>query len=154
MMITDAEATDLLKALHDEETNLTQAVHRQRLANTEYDLASSRFAAIRDLVKRRFSGESPYSDRMRQRFETNTPLRMDDYRFLGMNPADAAMEVVQESSYPLPLEEIFDRLVKGGLRGPNLLRSVNAGLMNRTGIKKDAEGAYYYAPEEEDIPFE
>jgi len=152
-MVDKAQAIELLTALTNEEATLAQAVQRLRTANTEYDLASSRFAAIRDLVTRRLGG-SPYSERLRQTYAPNPRLQLDEYRFLGMNPADAALEVVRESSYPLTLDAIVERLVAGGLVWPNLLRSVNAGLMNRSGIEKDADGGYYYVPEEEDIPFD
>jgi hypothetical protein len=142
MKIDHRLMASLMAALQAEEQKLAVAKSELEQARIEYDLASSRFVAVRDLFKRRLGG-NPYSARMTAIHNVGT-LWANEYRFLGMNPTDAAIEVLEEASYPLPLEQIIERIEAGGLKAPGLSRSVNAALMNRAGIGRDKEGNYYY----------
>jgi len=126
MSIETRQGQSLLEALYNEETNL---------------------AAIRGLVTARL-GASPYSERIKQKYPTNTSPRLDEYRFLGMSPTDAAVEVLQEAgSVRLSLDEVVQKLEGGGLEVAGMARLVNAGLLNRAGVGKDTLGRYYYDDE-------
>src|SRR5438309_804798 len=117
MKIDHRLMTSLMAALQAEEKQLAVAKANLEQARIQYDLASSRFVAVRDLFKRRLGG-NPYSRRMKAIHKVGT-LWADEYRFLGMSPADAAIEVLSEAEGHLELEEIADQVHKGGLRTPN-----------------------------------
>lgn len=150
MAVDNEVATSILQGLRLEEENLVKALSRLNKVRAEYDLASSRYVAVRDLVKRRL-GKSPYVSDLPGKLGILLPTD-GHYRYLGMNPGEAAVEVMQEADGPLTLEEITDHLQANGLRGVGLSRSVNAAIMNRSGVKRDSEGRYFY--KEDDIPFE
>ncbi len=143
--------SSLLQALKVEEENLLQAIGRLRQAQTEHELATSRYTAVRDLVTRRI-GKSPYISNVAALH--GIALTGGQYRFLGMNTSEAAVQVLKESERHLSLEEVIDKLRSGGLRVIGLPRSVNAALMNKSGVKTDGEGNYFFEEDEGDIPFE
>lgn len=148
MAIDSDVAKSILLALRMEEETLAQTRASLNKALAEWDLATSRYIAVRDLVTRRF-GQSPYVSKLPIELGIDLPTR-GGYRFLGMNPGDAAVEVLREADKPLSLEEIVDKIQAGG--NPATARMVNAALMNRGGVARDSEARYFYV--EEGIQFE
>ncbi len=135
----DKQTTESFKAaLQAEEANMNQADERLRIARAQHELASGRFSAVRDVVKAKLYF-SPYAKIPDNTFRAG--LDGDKYRFVGMQPGDAAVELLNESDEPMQLLEIMVALRDGGLLTDG--RTLNAALINRGGIRKDDEGRFY-----------
>ena len=78
------------------------------------------------------------------------------FRFIRMNPGDAALAALREVEEPLTLQEVLARLGSGGLR-PGA-RGLNAALMQKSGIERvePLEGGddVHYRVDADDFPFE
>jgi len=157
--IEDPITEGLLAELLKEEDNLNQAQYLLREARVRFNVASRKYAAVRDMVVSELGG-SPY----RKDFKWPTKLvasalqsELGKNRFLHMKAGDAVIAALKEVDEPLTLEEIVERLGSGGIRfpGPVATRMINAALMKTSGIEKTEEGKYRYKAEEEpdDIPF-
>lgn len=152
----DDVSQGLLTALRTDEADVQEKHNALRTAYAEYDVSSSRYAAMRDALRQRL-GVSPYSKNVLW------PTIFDDargefgrwagyarHRFVEMKVGDAVVEVLQESDVPLALDEISIILTGGGLRFKDT-RAVNAALMRTTGVKKSDDGTYTYEEEKPDL---
>lgn len=141
----------MMTALAQEDKALVEMRRQLDDARAQWEVASRKFAAVRDLAAERL-GRNPY---------TVDPIEYDvtfasegRFAFLLMNPGDAAVEVLRASENPMTLEEIYMAARAGGLRAATP-RMLNAALMKTTGVKKSKDGRYEFeVPEEEEIPFE
>ncbi len=141
----------LMTALAQEDKALVEARRQFDDARAQWEVASRKFAAVRDLAAERL-GRNPY---------TVDPLEYDvtfvsegRFAFLRMNPGDAAVEVLKISKDPMTLEELYEAIREGGFRAMTP-RMLNAALMKTTGVMKSNDGKYEYeGPVEEDMPSE
>lgn len=147
----------LLSALMEDEVSLQKADETLRAARSQYDVASRRFAAMREAVRERL-GVSPYSKNVQWPLRYNAKGRYvhyseGHYRYVRMKVGDALAEALEESEEPLDLAGIVEVLNQGGLYVRDT-RVVNAGLINTKGVKKLDDGRYTYEKEEEeDLPW-
>jgi hypothetical protein len=141
----------LLKQLEDEEQALMTARLELRKVQANWEVVSSKYAVVRDIVTRRL-GYSPYSPRS-PLHDLRLPSK-GSFRFLNMSYGDAAVAVLNESEEPLALADIVAKLRTGGVYGTSevLTRTVNAALMRKAGIGKTDENKYFL-PEEDKLPF-
>ena len=142
----------LLIELAKEEDHLIEVGQQLAQSRANFDVASNKYAAIRDMIARRLR-QSPYSNDVNWPGEAHNivkPSRRGRYRFLLMKPGDAIVQVLKENENPQSLDEIVAILSDGGARtaGP---RTVNAALMRTTGVIKTDDGKYRYEePQSED----
>jgi len=147
----------LLTELVNEETALGDAKSQFAAARVRFDVASRKYAAVRDMVTAQL-GHSPYMKSFKWPVAVGRlGANLGQYRFTHMKPGDAIIAALKEGEEPLALEQIVERLSSGGIRFPKsmLTRMVNAALMKTAGIEKTKNGKYIYPKEKpEDIPFE
>lgn len=155
----DPVSRGLLTELAKEEATLAGADSKLKEARARFDVASWKYAAVRDMVTRHL-GDSPYSKGHglwpQEAIGTLVKTR-GCYRFIHMRVGDAVVAALKEVKEPMALEHVVQRLADGGIRiSPLLLRrSVNAALMRTTGVEKTDDGKYrYQEPEPEDLPFD
>jgi hypothetical protein len=152
-MADDAVTRGLLRELADEEKALAEADKQLQAARVGFDVASRKYAAVRDMVAS-YLGDSPYQkkyDRVFAEFSFYNPGR---YRFIHMKPGDAVVAVLKEAEEPMTLDEIVQELRSGHIRisEATLTRAVNAALMKTSGVKKLKDGKYRYEVDTE-LPF-
>jgi hypothetical protein len=157
-MIAQTENTRdaLIIELAKEEAEVAEADRKLQLARMEFDLATRRYAAVRDYVTGRL-GSSPYLVTVKwpEPYTKHTAYR-GRYRFVHMEPGDAAIAALKETDTSMSLEEIVARVLNGGLRmeGVPVSRVINAALMRTSGIEKTEDGKYTYKElSPDDIPF-
>lgn len=144
----------LFTELAKEESALaeTDAVFRQ--ARIKFDVASHKYAAVRDMVTEQL-GFSPYLTEDATGpwpYETEQPELNGFYRFILMKPGDAIVAALKEMNEPLTLQQIQNRLING--RFPYPTRAINAALMRTKGVVKTDDDKYIYQePEPEEVPF-
>jgi hypothetical protein len=143
----------LLKELVAEEGALAEADKQLAAARARFDVASRKYAAVRDMVQS-YLGTSPYTQDNNTLFFNGGVYNPGAYRFIHMNPGDAVVAALKGAKEPMGLDEIVETLRRGRIRIAEkiLTRSVNAALMKTTGIEKTDDGKYRYV--EEDLPFE
>ena len=152
----DTVSQGLLAALRGDEDALKSANDDLTAAQSQYDIVSRRYAAMRVAVRQRL-GVSPYSERVkwpRPELPQHYPGRgFGQFRFVHMKVGEAVVEALQESKKPLNLDQLVDVLSEGGLYVRDM-RTVNAALINTPGVKKvEEEGDNWYEmPEPEDLP--
>lgn len=149
-------AQTLLAELANEEANFWQAEEQFKEVRAKFQVASRKYAAVRDMVTDQL-GHSPYKVE-----RTDWPLagrklgnKLGKHRFTHMKPGDAVIALLKETEEPLTLDEIVERLSDGGFRAARIFRrEINAALMKTAGVEKTEDGKYKYKEEEEeDIPF-
>lgn len=145
----DPVSQGLLSALLEDEAALARAHQKMVEAQTQYTIASRRYAAMREAVRERL-GTSPYSKNVAWP-GTSPAIKVlargwFQFRYINMKVGDAVTEVLQESEGPLTLDEIAEALSAGGLYTRDT-RAVNAALINTKGIKKRDDGRYTYNKE-------
>lgn len=150
----DSIAQGLLTALKEDEDALTEAHARLVEASARQDVASRRYAAMREAVRERL-GVSPYSPNVS--WPDTVPWEIGKrrkfrFRFTRLKIGDAVTEALDESDVPLTLEEIVSCLNSGGLYSRDT-RAVNAALINTKGIVKTDDGKYSYVEDIDDLPF-
>lgn len=149
---TDDIVKGLMAELVDEDKALVKADEALKQARINFEVASEKFAAVRDVVARHLGHNPTNQDALKCRAQFPSKGR---FRFIHMAIGDAAVAALRESDEPMALEEIATAVVKGGLRAPGAVRAVNAALMNTSGVEKTEDGKYRYVePEEEEVPFE
>lgn len=128
-----------MNALVVEDKALIEARRQLNHAQTEYKVASHKYAAVRDLAAAHL-GRNPYADEDSRHYNFPSEGR---YRYLLMSPGDAAAQVLQESGSYLTLDEIAEALRDGGLKSVDS-RTVHAALMQGKNVKKSSDGRYKY----------
>lgn len=150
----------LLIEMAKEEATLAEADAELQQAQAKFDVASRKYAAVRDMVAAHL-GHSPYSKQAEKwpmevaKFMLQH-LPTGRYRFIHMKTGVATVEVLKEAQEPLKLEEIVEIVRKGGIRKSEtfLTRAINAALMRTKGVERTNDGKYKYKQlEPEDIPF-
>ena len=134
----------LADALLLEENKLIEANNQLVNAQIGFDIASRRFAALRDMFIERFVWW-PFS-------EANFKLR-GAFRFIRMDAGEAAVALLKEAERVLTLNEIVSALNDGGFgaeEGGATARAVNASLMKALKVVKSEEGYRY---DENALPF-
>lgn len=162
VIIDDPIQESLIEELHDDDQAVVDAEFRLREARAKFEVASHKYAAIRDIVTRRI-GFSPYSVRIDLVINPllGSPVEFPSkgrFRFLHMPVGDAVIAALIDATDPMSLDQIVATLRGGGVGGSDevLTRSVNAALMRKTGIGKTDDGRYYIKEEGSDldsIPF-
>lgn len=144
----------LLRELAHEEQVLMEADQTLHEARTRFEVASQKYAAVRDVVARHL-GRNPTNEVVKDQEGIFKKLS-GRYRFIHMSPGDAAVAVLRESDEPMALNQIANAMMEGSLRFPDMLRVVNAALMKTGGVEKTEDGMYRYVEpeEEEELPFE
>ena len=140
----------LLEELVEEEKKLANASSVLTTARAKYDVASRKYAAVRDMVTN-YIGKSPYNKDVKwpRKLIQEKPLS-GNFRFLHMKVGDAVVAALKEIAEPATLEDIVEKLKSGGIRINDAIitRAVNAALMKTTGVDKTEEGTYKYKEEE------
>ena len=159
----DTVSQGLLRALRGDEIALARALEAFWEARANYDVASRRFGAMRDAIRERLE-VNPYSTKVTwpqvtpqeiafdPQLETYQPGR---FRYIHLKIGDAALDVLRESSEPLELGQIAQKIIDGGLHHKDA-RAVNAALINTKDIKKLDDARYIYEKEadpEDDLPW-
>ena len=134
--------------LQRQDAEMAEASREMRLARIRYDIVSSKYQAVRDLIQDR-TGRSPYADPVF--FDFPEFVSEGRFRFVGMSPGDAILQVLKDSKIAMTPDEIGDMLRGGGLG--LMPRSINAALMQMKGVGKTADEKYMYVPED-DMPFD
>ena len=146
----------LLVEVAREERATLDARQALRDAGIRYDVATQKFAAVRDAVAR-VLGRSPYSPDVEWPSEARkqvTASQRGSLRFVHMPAGDAAVAALRAVDDALSLEQINQRVGEGGLH--IVPRAVNAALINTPGIVKSDDGRYRYDAEkakDDDVPF-
>ncbi|MGA9047649.1 MAG: hypothetical protein WB588_01495 [Dehalococcoidia bacterium] len=157
----------LLNELLALEDKLSEIYQRFKKDQAEYEIASRKYAAMRDMVTK-YLGHSPY-DAPEPDFGGLSIMAEDPaggpglyggFRFIYIPIGKAVISALREAGEPLSLEEIVKRLQNGGVERDesSLTRAVNAALIKTKGIAKTKEGKYSYIQgegdiEPDDIPF-
>jgi len=154
----DSQARAFIVALYNEDAALAEAHRQLDAARVAYQLASRKFKAIRDMFIE-YYGVNPFS-LVPETYGASHFVSEGRFRFLGMNPGQAAVQILMEASEPLTADAIIKRLRNGGLYVPDA-RTVSTALIRQGNVAQTADGRYQYAPDEEDeevveedIPFE
>jgi hypothetical protein len=137
----------LMEELAHEDKALAEASEAFKRAATRYQVASRRYAAVRDLVLDRL-GHSPYKKGIAEEYGVEFPTGGRE-RFIYTAAGEAVVAALKESGEPLTLEQIIEVLRGGGLTSAYETRAVNAALMKTKGIVKMEEGKYVYVDLEE-----
>jgi hypothetical protein len=148
---TDDIVKGLMAELAHEDQVLVEAGDALQQAEVRFEVASQKYAAVRDVVATYLGRPPCNSDAVHYGvfFRSN-----DRYRFIHMTPGDAIVAALRDSDEPMALHEIANALMGGGLRVPDMMRAVNAALMKTGGIEKTEDGKYRYVePEDEELPF-
>ena len=163
----DEVLNGLCREMLKEEDILIEADSVLKKAQTEFDVASRKYAAVRDMLTK-YLGHSPYW--LYEDEETSVivpeswgrgsdPTRYGNYRFIYMTIGNAVVATLKEKDRPLALEQIVQILRTGGITRSesSLMRAVNAALMRTAGIDKTKDGKYQLEETEgvkiEDLPF-
>ena len=117
------------------------------------EIASRRFAAVRETVRGMLDGESPFE--AISRLEGMEALPADpsnpnqqyyqnphftEYRYLHKSVGEAVLEVLRNTPIPLTLSDLVEGLKEGHLFTD--ARAVNASLLNMNGVEKLPDGSY------------
>jgi len=153
----DSVSQGLLNALKEDEEAIVKAYRGLADARTTFDVASRRYAAMREAVRARL-GASPYSKEVdwpaKTRREKTSHYEFR-FRYVEMQVGDAVTEVLSTSEETLTLDEIATQLSSGGLHFRDI-RAINAALINTKNILKLEDG-YRYEEEPiddtDDLPF-
>ena len=133
----------LADALVQEEQALMEAGVELADAQLNFDIASYRFAALRDMAVARMGW--PFGGH---------PRLSGVFRFIHMGVGEAIVAALRETTETLDLEALVAVLDSGGLgaeEGGVSPRAVNAALMKTSGVMKTADGTYVYTPDS--LPF-
>lgn len=151
----------LLSELAKEEEAVGRANVALAEARAKFDVASRKYAAVRDMVTARLT-RSPYCNESiafyRSVAVNEAKVIIENpgqYRYLYMSMGDAIVDVLQDTEEPLGLGDIVKRLRDGGYEISDV-RQVNAALMKTSGITKTEDGKYELEETEEepeDLPF-
>lgn len=170
-VISPAQVKTYLSELHEDEVGLRETAEAYQAARDRYQMRLLRYQALRTYIEQQF-GESPYARPDDEWPEPDYTGLRGIYRFTGMKLGDAIVQILQEANSPLSMEEIIDRLSRGGAGQdePAQPRAVTAALTHTTGIAKYTKGPWqgcyvYNDPDKEheeqewrkavdDLPFE
>lgn len=151
---TDDIVRGLMRELRDEDEALMKAALLLERAEVVFEVASQKYAAVRDVVAG-YLGRPPCSSDAKH---YGLAFRSKDrYRFIHMAPGDAVVAILKDADEPMELNEIARVMAMGGQQTPLSLRTVNAALMNTAGVEKTEDGKYRYVEpgeKEEELPFE
>ena len=132
----------LMEVLGAEESALVDAGTELADAELKFEIASRRFAALRDLVVERLGWPFEHDPSWGRRGLGG------GYRFIRMAVGDAVVAALRETTDPLSLSALLTELENGGLgaeEGGVTARGVNAALMKTAGVVKMRDGRYVYA---------
>jgi len=148
---TDDIVRGLMAELAHEDEVLAKAGEALQQAEVRFEVASQKYAAVRDVVGAYLGRPPRNSDAVGYGVFFRSK---DRYRFIHMAPGDAVVAVLRDSDEPMALDEIANAVRSGGLLVPGTMRSVNAALMNTSGVEKMEDGKYRYAEKADELPFE
>lgn len=147
---SDPVVIGLLTELNDEAKILAGRVAEFNLATANFNVAGRKYAAVRDMVTE-YMGVTPYDESVEwpsASTKANGGHVVTAYRFMHLNPGNAALLALKELKQPSTIDEIAEHLHHGGL---NIVpRAVNASLMRTIGVKQVEDGKYQYEEERED----
>ena len=133
-----------------------EADEQLKTALGRFEIASRRYAAVRDTVTDMLGGESPFEvfevpDRLHemkeipadpsnpnQKYYENPHFRM--YRYLHKSVGEAVLNALRYTPFPLTLSQLVEDLKEGHLSTD--ARAVNASLLNMNGVEKLPDGSY------------
>lgn len=137
----DYQNEHLMEVLEAEESALVTAGTELADAELKFEIASRRFAALRDLVVERLGWPFEHDPSWGRRGLGG------GYRFIRMAVGDAVVAALRETTDPLSLSALLTELENGGLgaeEGGVTARGVNAALMKTAGVVKMRDGSYFY----------
>ncbi len=130
-------------ALDAEEASLVKAHEALTKAQIDFDVASRKYAALRDLFTEKFNQPAYTPESLA--FAARRNEARGRYRFILLGAAEAITMALQEAKGPLSLGALYTALESGGWAlesgGPSL-RSINAALMKTAGIVKTDDDKY------------
>ncbi len=147
---TDLTARAYLAALQLEDKTLMEARRALDNAVLAWQLSKRKYASVRDLFIEKY-GLDPYCLDWTEFGAQPSPTE-GQYRYIDMNPGEAAMQVLMAAEGPLNLDDIQDELRHGGLSFADA-RTINAALMalRRKGDAMQlSEGTYEFQENGED----
>jgi hypothetical protein len=153
----DRVAQGLLDELAKEEDALEKADELYVEAKAKFDVATRKYAAVRDMVTNHL-GYSPYE---KGKLFWRVPMgdgfthkNFGRYRFMYLSAGEAIVRALDEVDEALNLTEITVRLRSGGVSIDEMpVRAINAALMKTNRVVKTEDGKYQLEPEPEDLPF-
>jgi hypothetical protein len=142
----------LLNEMGEAEHNLVMEDERLREAQANFEVASRKYSALRDMTAK-YVGQNPYVWILQQGGTIDWEIT-GRYRFIQMPIGAAVVAALQEMNEPVGLAEIAKKLRSGGVRRSpeSLIRAVNAALMRTKGVVKGKDNKYTFVAEE-DLPF-
>ena len=157
----DASVREAIQELGKEENLLAAADEELARASGRYQVASKRYAAVREAVEG-LLGRSPYEQEASHLWP---PTYSDDgteippwdapnwgiYRYLSKGVGDAVAQELHDRGDPMDLEQLVEALKGGGLHVD--ARAVNASLLNMNGVTKLDGGTYMFGAPPEDLPW-
>ena len=150
----DKDITRLLavqEALANEEALLAQAHETLIKAEAEFEIAATKYAALRDLSLE--CGDGPYTGdgyKLPAMRALTSP-----YGLINMAAAMAIKMVLAQAEEPVTLDELYERARAGGWNlgsTGRTLRNFNAALMKMTEVEK-LKGEKYRLKEPVELPF-
>ena len=153
MTHSDYAISEGLIELVKEGEKIAEADKQLNTALGRFEIASRRYAAVRDTVTDMLGGESPFEvpDRLHemkeipanpsnpnQKYYENPHFRM--YRYLHKSVGEAVLDVLRNTPLPFTLSQLVEVLKEGHLSTD--ARAVNASLLNMNGVEKLPDGSY------------
>lgn len=143
----------LLSEIRLEENRLYDVWDSLRLAIDDFEIAVTRYTALRDVFSERFR-ESPTALLWQSALDSGMDppeIRTGKFRFIGMTPGESVVAVLKERG--ANFEDVIDILTEGGFYikvaiEPTISkRGTNAALLNTHGVVKFPDGKYRYVGE-------
>jgi hypothetical protein len=135
----DESIRETLEDLTREEARLAIADGELARAKARYQVASRRYAAVRDVAEEML-GQNPYHPdtymKVWGRLD-EMPPDWGNFRYLGKGVGDAVLDFLRDRGGYWTLREIVQHLSYGGLS--TNARAVNASLLKMKGVTKDGE---------------
>ena len=125
---------ETIEELASEENRLAIADGELARAKARYQVASRRYAAVRDATEE-ILGHSPYRPDIYTSGEP--PPYWGNFRYVGKGVGDAVLDFLRDSGGYWTLKEIVQHLSYRGLS--TNARAVNASLLKMHGVAKDGE---------------
>ena len=135
----DESIRETLEDLTREEARLATADGELARAKARYQVASRRYAAVRDVAEEML-GQNPYHPDAYMTFWERLdemPPDWGNFRYLGKGGGDAVLDFLWSRGGCWTLREIVQHLSYGGLS--TNARAVNASLLKMKGVTKDGE---------------
>ena len=152
---SDHAISEGLIELVKEGEKIAEADKQLNTALGRFEIASRRYAAVRDTVTEMLGGESPFGPEVAQRLHEMKDIPADpsnheqkyfknpcfgQYRYVYRSVGEAVFDVLRNVPFSLTLSQLVEELEEGHLSTD--ARAVNASLLNMNGVEKLSDGSY------------